>query len=96
MNLKSHLKFICQQSKIATNIATLNSVGITAGVDAQIKKAERIGDLITSMANCNSDLEAATKAKNAKKIISCMKNLRETADALEELPVCLVLLCVCE
>jgi glutamine synthetase len=76
---------IRQQSKIVTNIATLNSVNITAGVDAQIKKAERIGDLITSMANCNSALEAATKAQNPKKIISCMKNLRETADALEEL-----------
>jgi len=76
---------IRQQSEIVANIAALNSVGIAAGVDAQVNKAERIGDLITSMANCNSALEAAVKATNSKKIISCMKSLRKVADALEEL-----------
>jgi len=76
---------IRQQSEIVANIAALNSVGIAAGVDAQVNKAERIGDLITSIANCNSALEVAVKAANPQKIISCMKSLRKVADALEEL-----------
>jgi glutamine synthetase len=76
---------IRQQSEIVANIEKLSAIKMTAGADAQIAKAEQIGDLITLLANNNNDLEAAAKATNAKKILSCMAKLRKTVDELEGL-----------
>ena len=76
---------IRQQSEIVTNIANLRSINMLAGIDAQVDTAEQIGKLINSMVHENYKLEAAVMAANAGKVLSCMKNLRKTADTLEEL-----------
>ena len=74
-----------QQRDIASNIAELNATGISAGVDAQVREAEMVGDLITSMVDRCADLEAAVKAADTKNILPCMKNLRKVVDTLEGL-----------
>ncbi len=74
---------IRQQREIASNIAELNSIKVFAGIDAQAEQVERLGDLITSLADRNADLDAAAKAEDTKSIISCMESLREVVDTLE-------------
>lgn len=72
-----------QQREIAANIVKLNSIEVSAGVDALTDQVEQLGDLITALADCNADLDIAVKAGDSKKTISCMKSVREVVDTLE-------------
>ena len=75
---------IRQQSEMVQNIVNLKNSGIKAGLDAQKSKAERIGQYITSLSECNTKLESALKVSDPKAILCIMKELRKVADALEE------------
>jgi glutamine synthetase len=74
---------IRQQARIASNIATLKSIDISSGVDAQVAKAKEIGDLISSISKYCNSLEAILEKGDGKKTLVCMKDLREAVDSLE-------------
>ena len=74
-----------QQGEILANLEKLFKIEMENGLDAQVKNAQWIGNLITSLtATCNK-LEEAVKAADPKKILSCIAELRESVDELEGL-----------
>jgi len=74
---------IREQSELVANIEKLFAIKMDAGLDAQGEKAREIGDLISVLSNNCNDLEDAVKAKDPKKILAYMKNVRNSADTLE-------------
>jgi glutamine synthetase len=73
-----------QQSMILENLKALTKTGIKSGASSLSNSAEKLGDLIDTLATAAEALESSLEKEDSAAIISTMSELRIAADGLEK------------